>query len=164
MITPFEITPWFSTPFFSSSNWLQRFNTASESKTYRQIKQNPYLISRLTQKSVLKHCSAAWGEGHVIQSMKPGCVRFRGLNLNYEGKQRKGILTVGDDTWQRLDKAFTQYVPGRVKYSGREWLGIGLTIYMIPIMPTVEKLLFNLTMDCRCCCHNQIMSIYFPCL
>lgn len=65
---------------------------------------------------------------------------FKGLNLNYEGKQRKGILTVGDDPRQRLDEAFhTVCVHGKVKDSIGEPVEIGLMIYIIPII-TVEHL------------------------
>lgn len=41
----------------------------------------------LTQASVLKHRQQSFWTASVFSPRKPGCARFKGLYLYYEGKQ-----------------------------------------------------------------------------
>lgn len=73
---------------------------------YRSITlENPHLTPHLTRRSVFNEARQL-RVGARIQSVKPGCLYFTGLYLNYEGKQRQAILTVGIDSCYNLDKAF----------------------------------------------------------
>lgn len=116
-------------PPLSSCNWLKCNISTSEPNTNwnRQIKKkkkNPYLTSHLTQKSVLKRCSAAWGRSMYSVCEAWLCVLRRIKSELWRQTEKRNSDSGGMILAKDWTRSFTQYVHGKLKYSAREWVGI----------------------------------------